>query len=260
MLLTLQLQRQQEEKNQEEEIANLFLGLIGLAVVEEAGFCTASYRNCLQIIKRIAQIEPKGLTALRDAVIVGILHMLKVKSILVKLGTLKHKFVHIVLTDGDDTASENSQDALKKFLTQIGNELGDLCKTYFIGVGLDYKAKKELEEISKLGGDACELFNCQDVEISDVFNRISIGLGLRHEIIAMQHGGMLFAAQQQQLQIQLKQNKFLVLFTLDMSGSMKGQRWDKVVKAVAAFMTGLKEHDIVGCILFNQTPVIITDS
>ena len=45
-----------------------------------------------------------------------------------------------------------------------------------------------------------------------------------------------------------------------MSGSMAGGRWKKVVAACAGFMTGLKGHDIVGCILFNEKPVLITDS
>ena len=75
----------------------------------------------------------------------------------------------------------------------------------------------------------------------------------------MQHQGRVYAAKRDQLEIQFKENKFLVLFTLDMSGSMAGGRWKKVVAAVAGFMTGLKGHDIVGCILFNEKPVIITD-
>ena len=52
--------------------------------------------------------------------------MVKVKQILAQLGALKHKFIHIVLTDGEDTASEESQDGLKKFFHKCGQELGML--------------------------------------------------------------------------------------------------------------------------------------
>ena len=75
----------------------------------------------------------------------------------------------------------------------------------------------------------------------------------------MQQGGILFAAEKNELQLRLRKNNFLVLFTLDMSGSMSGDRWKKVVAAVAGFMTELEEDDIIGCILFNQQPVLITD-
>ena len=139
-------------------------------------------------------------------------------------------------------------------------EQGGLCKTFFIGVGLNWKEKHQLEQISNLGGDSCELFNCQDVEIDDVFSRISISLGIRRQIAVMEHQGMILAAKQDQLALEVKENKFLVLFTLDMSGSMSGGRWKKVCAAVAGFMAGLKSHDIVGCILFNEKPVIITDT
>ena len=58
--------------------------------------------------------------------------MLKVKQILVKLGALKHKFIHIVLTDGDDTASEEPADALKGFFQRLGHELGMLYKNMIV--------------------------------------------------------------------------------------------------------------------------------
>jgi len=259
--LQMQRRRAQEEKEEdtEEQIAQLFMSLLSLAVVEDAGFVTAADENKLEVVKRLTRVEPKGQTALRDAVVVGIAHMLKVKSLLMKLGALKHKFVHVVLTDGEDTASKGSHDELKGFFRRLGTELGDLCKTYFIGVGLNWKEKQGLEQIASLGGDSVELFNCQDVEISNVFNRISIGLGIRRQIVAMEHQGMVLAAKRDQLALQITENKFLVLFTLDMSGSMSGGRWRKVVQAVATFMHGLKEHDIVGCVLFNEKPVLITD-
>ena len=100
------------------------MAALSLAVVEDAGFCTASDGNRIEIVKRLTRVQPKGQTALRDAVIIGIAHMLKVKQILVKLGALKHRFIHIVLTDGDDTASEESHDALKGFFLRLGHELG----------------------------------------------------------------------------------------------------------------------------------------
>ena len=49
--------------------------------------------------------------------------MLEVKQIMVELQLLKHKFVHIVLTDGEDTSSKNSSKDMKDFFTKLG-ELG----------------------------------------------------------------------------------------------------------------------------------------
>ena len=124
--------RKEEEQKEKEQALNFFKGMIGLAVVEQAGFCAATNNNRLAVIKRLLQIQPKGLTALRDAVILGVVHMLKVKQMLIELELLKHKFIHIVLTDGDDTSSKNSTQDIKGFFTKLGNNLGINVYIYYI--------------------------------------------------------------------------------------------------------------------------------
>ncbi len=61
-----------------EDIADMFGSLLSLAVVEEAGFVLAKPQNILEVIRRLVNVTPSGLTALRDAVVIGIVHMLKV--------------------------------------------------------------------------------------------------------------------------------------------------------------------------------------
>jgi len=234
-------------------------GLLSLAVVEECGFCIATPNNRQMILNRLQNVSPMGQTALRDAVIFGIQKMLALKVVIAKLGVIQHKFVHIVLTDGCDTGSQCTLTDTQRIFYQLGREIGDICTTFFIGVGLGYSERAELQSIADLGGDACELYNCQDVQLSDVFDRIKIRVGIRRNIAMVTDGTNFIAAQQDQLYMQAEQQKFLVLFTLDKSGSMSGGRWRKVCMALNGFCQGMGGEDILGVILFNERVQCITD-
>jgi len=143
------------------------------------------------------------------------------------------RFIHIVLTDGADTSSKTSIQKLKEVFIVLEKEMSDLCTTFFIGIGLGYKEKQELNNIVKLGSKSTELLNCTDIELGDVFDRIKI---------------LLDTGSKQQL----SEKKCLVLFTLDISNSMAGGRWNRVVGAVQAFCQAMTNEDILGCILFNH--------
>jgi hypothetical protein len=255
-----QPQKNDDEKEEmdEDDMLMLLGGLISLAVVEEHGFVIATEAHRIALIKALSMVQCSGATALNDAVLTGVILLLELKAVMLKLGIIKHKFVHIVLTDGADTSSEASQSDMQELFKKLGDDVGDLCKTFFIGVNLGYQEKRQLSEIARFAGDSAELFNCEDVELESVFKRIQVNLGIRRNIVAVEHNNQLVIGAKDQLIAQVQENKFLVLFTLDISGSMAGARWDKVVRAVAGFCLGMKDHDILGCILFNDKARLIT--
>jgi len=48
-----------------------------------------------------------------------------------------------------------------------------------------------------------------------------------------------------------------VLFTLDISGSMAGHKWDVTRHAVVDFLRYLGDYDIVSAIVFNDYPHLV---
>ena len=142
---------------------------------------------------------------------------------------------------------------------QLGLKLGDYCKTYFIGIGLGYQEKIELQSIANLGGSAAELYHCNDVQLSDIFDRIKINIGIQRRVAIISDGINYLAAKQNKLHLTAKREKFLVLFDIDMSGSMDGIKWKRVKQAVSAFFNELDESDIIGIVLFNNEAKCITE-
>eukprot|EP01084_Bolivina_argentea_P087680 158350_1 len=247
-----------EDNDDEKAILDMFKGVIGLAVVEQNGFMVATKTNKLLLTKRLNAINPSGTTLLRDAVVKGMLLMLELKGLLQEIGALNRKFVHIVLTDGADTGSKASLDLVRAFFFKVGEELGNLCKTYFIGCDVAKKELIELATIAILGGDACELFECSDNNVDDIFDHIQIDLGIRTEYAGIIGGGGAMFAEKKSLFAQVQKKNFLVLFTLDVSGSMRGKRWNAVIRAMRNFLNNLDEDDILGCVLFNHKVELIT--
>jgi hypothetical protein len=55
--------------------------------------------------------------------------------------------------------------------------------------------------------------------------------------------------------LSIKKNKYVVLFNIDFSGSMRGSSWDQVCSAVEKFQASLGEDDLISCILFNDSTI-----
>eukprot|EP00484_Ammonia_sp_Unknown_P014148 CAMPEP_0197079272 /NCGR_PEP_ID=MMETSP1384-20130603/213541_1 /TAXON_ID=29189 /ORGANISM="Ammonia sp." /LENGTH=496 /DNA_ID=CAMNT_0042518147 /DNA_START=48 /DNA_END=1538 /DNA_ORIENTATION=+ len=241
---------------QKEILARL---LISAEVIEKCGFSLASDKNKVVLLLALKAIRPSGQTALRDAICLGVAKMLTLKLALHKLGVVGHQFIHIVLTDGADNRSSSTLADVRDLYQKIGDELGDrFFKTFFIGIGLGLTEKQQLQSIADVAGDSAELFNCSDVQISDVFDRIKLSLGIERRVAVATDGRNIIAAQQNRLYLQAEKQKFLVLFDLDMSGSMSGARWDRLQMALTGFFRALEETDIIGCVLFNHDAVCIT--
>lgn len=52
--------------------------------------------------------------------------------------------------------------------------------------------------------------------------------------------------------LQLKMQNYAVLFNLDVSGSMSGQKWKSVCESVDGFIDFLGEDDLVSALVFND--------
>ena len=164
-----------------------------------------------------------------------------------------------MLTDGADNRSQCTLIDTQRLFMQLGREIGDICTTYFIGIGLGYEEKAQLQKIANLGGDAAQLFNCEDVQLSDIFDRIKVQIGIRRAVAVVTDGSNFVAAQRNQLYMSAEKRKFLVLFTIDKSGSMSGGRWRRACGAIQGFCQGMGQNDILGVILFNEKVICITD-
>ena len=53
--------------------------------------------------------------------------------------------------------------------------------------------------------------------------------------------------------IEVKKNRYVVLFNLDYSGSMGGKRWSQVCSSVQKFQSMLGDDDLIQGIVFNDT-------
>jgi len=245
----------------EEEQMKAFIQLMASAVlIERAGFDVANQENCENIIAKLKKTACKNRTLLRDGICTGIVHLLKLKAVLTRLETFsQYKFIHIVLTDGEDTGSKTSTSELSQIFEMLNKEIGDACKTYFIGIKLESQGTKEIKQIAQMGGDAAEFFNCNDdVGISSIFQRIQLQLVRRQEVAVIQHDDVAIIAARQNYGLELSVNNYLVLFTLDTSGSMAGGRWNQVVGSVSKFLESLSSRDIFGVLVFNDEIKIIT--
>eukprot|EP01084_Bolivina_argentea_P199308 341054_1 len=243
-----------------EEQRTLVGGLISLEVIDKLGFSIANNVNKLILLTVLKEvIKPEGQTALRDAIALSILKMISLKSILNEIGVLGHKFIHIVLTDGEDNKSGCSVNDIRNFYQKIGSSIGDTYfKTYFVGIDLGYEARRDLQSIADLAGDAAELFNCDDAKLTDIFSEITLSLGIRRRVALITDGTNIAGVSSETYYLKAQREKFLVLFDLDMSGSMSGRRWNSLLRALESFFDGLDDSDIIGCVLFNHQAQCIT--
>ena len=208
---------------------------------------------------KLERIRCGNQTALRDAIALGINRMVNLKKHLTRLNKFNHNFIHIVLTDGEDNASKMEKHEFLALQHVLDREnFHKICKTIFIGVELSNAAEKELKLYSILGGEHAQFKKCSTMNIESVFDHISINLIQKTRIAAVQtqQGSIMIGSRQTGAVLGL--NRFLVLFTLDISASMAASRWNVVKRAVRSLLNNLKSSDIFGIVLFNDKTKIIT--
>jgi uncharacterized protein YegL len=230
---------------------------VASALFEKLGFETAT-KSTLPAKLRNVRIDPNGSTAMRDAIMLASMAMLELEVIISQLGGAQvWNFVHIVLTDGDDNSSKTTHNATCEMMSTINTKLQFLSlKTFFIGVGLGSRAKKELGDLALSGGKNSEFIPIDEVDIESIFERIKVSLGIieRTGVYGMSDGKNAALAYQNQKDVYLmmKKQRYVVLFTLDMSGSMEGSKWGRVCQSVNKFVNYLGGEDLVGAIIFND--------
>ncbi|OMJ74640.1 hypothetical protein SteCoe_26384 [Stentor coeruleus] len=214
--------------------------------------------NKSTIIPRLNRIRPYGETALNDAVHSGIKLILKLNSALDDLGASNAwNFVHIVITDGVDTVSDTSIQELAVLFAMINRGIStERCLTVFIGVDLTPQALVQLALLKSLGGENCQLYNVRNVDLSEIFQRITATLGVQRRVnVNMLNMGGIQAMHFQQENVPvmtIRQRNFAVLLNLDISGSMDGTRYESLKNSVSMFLRNLAPNDLASCLVFND--------
>jgi hypothetical protein len=55
-------------------------------------------------------------------------------------------------------------------------------KIIFIGVGVEAQAERELQLLAAAAGENAEYYNVNSSDISNIFNKIEIGLGIQQNV------------------------------------------------------------------------------
>lgn len=229
--------------------------LILSKVLDQLGFETVPRST---VLTRLNQIQPDGETALLDSAKAGINVVLKLNEVFNQLGASgAWNFVHIVITDGIDTVSNSSIEELAMLFALVGRGIPkDKCLTVFIGVELSVEAAIQLALLTKLGGDTCQMYNVNSVQLNDIFARISATIGVRRQVninMINTNGVSAMAFQQtNQPYLNITRKNFAVLLNLDISGSMNGGRFNSLKSSVQSFLRNLDQNDLVSCLVFNE--------
>lgn len=217
------------------------------------------------VLNRLSQVQPNGDTALLDSTKAGIQVILKLNEVFNDLGASGNwNFVHIVITDGVDNASNTSLEELAMLFAIVGRGIPkEKCLTVFIGVELNAEAAIQLALLTSLGGDTCQMYNVNKVELSEIFSRISATIGVRRQVNigVVNAGGVNAMAIRQQNTpfLNISRKNFAVLLNLDISGSMSGNRFNALRSSVQNFLRNLDQNDIVSCLVFNQQVQLINN-
>ncbi len=101
------------------------------------------------INKNLKAVTPSGGTAFRDAALLGTSLVLGTASKLVEInvGQAFH-FIHIIMTDGQDTSSKATFEQLLRSNYLIGQIIPPkMLTTYYVGIGLDPTNQSSIEMI-----------------------------------------------------------------------------------------------------------------
>jgi len=233
---------------------------LGLMALKGLGFESAANSSLVSKMRRIA---PDGGTAMRDSVIHGIEMMLRLYTILEKC-EIAHvwNFVHVVLTDGEDTSSKASLHETCEVMRRISQVIPvRTLKTWFVGIDLGSSGEREINTLVQSGGENAEFTNVSDKNIEQIFNQLTLNIGLvqRTQAQAAQIGDhYAIHVQQEEFAIMsVEEQHYVVLFNLDVSGSMHS-RWNKVCNSVNKFINQMGSGDLVAGLAFNTDVALIT--
>lgn len=237
---------------------------LAAALLAATGFQTVGNND---LLGRLQCIRPEGRTAMRDSLLAGISVILRLNDELQKLGHAENwNFVHILITDGQDTASKASLEQAASAMLMVGQRIPvSRCKTIIIGLDLeeDRRATAELVALRQFGGENCQIFEIGAVKIDELFDRIQVNLGVMRETaigVAQSPTGQraVMVAQRDRAVMQVSRTSFAVVFNIDISGSMQENgRYERVKRSVAQFLAKSPDDDLVAGICFNDSVMLL---
>lgn len=208
------------------------------------------------IIQKLNRIQPNGETALHDSIATGISLILRLNSFLEKMDhSGLWNFVHIVITDGVDTVSSTSTIQLSQLFDDIGKNIQrKSCLTVLIGIQLTQPALTKLVDLKTIGGENCMIFNAVNVNLAEIFNDISLNIGIgRQVMIDMNSGGGIAGMQSRYVPVlQVVRKRYAVLLNLDLSTSMNGVKYTELKNSTGRFLANLDGGDLASCLVFNS--------
>lgn len=233
--------------------------LLQQVLLSIGGFKVATPQECNAFNRQLEKISPSKTTALYDSFAMGVKHMLQLRMVVEQLlEDVDFTFLHIVLTDGMDTSSSTNLNTAAQLCHQLSC-LGAQCRTVFIGVELDAKARRNLEFLASAGGENISMELCSQHNIGQILDKIEVSIGIQERLHILQAGEATLAVQETGLHLQLKERKYALWFNLDISGSMSGQRWRNTKVAVQKLLAKLTPEDMFGAAVFNNEARVITE-
>lgn len=200
---------------------------------------------------------------MRDALLYGNSLMMQLHAVLEKDFTANNWFfMHILITDGHDTDSNASYQKTYELLSNLREDMNvrDL-KIIILGVDIEYEYAQSLRNLVMAAGIHGEYHDITHTDISQMFHRIRTNAGMlerplnpNQNLNAMNN--MTMQAKGVQPQQPMVEN-YAVLFTLDISGSMSGHRWEVARHATVDFIRYLGSNDVVSAIVFNDNPHLV---
>jgi Mg-chelatase subunit ChlD len=165
-------------------------------------------------------------------------------------------FMHILITDGHDTDSNASIAQTYQALSLLRADMNvrDL-KLVILGVDIEYEYAQSLRNLVGAAGIHGEYHDITHTDITKMFHRIRTDAGMlqRPQINGLNNMAKLPLAQSLPLEVE----NYAVLFTLDISGSMSGHKWEVTRNATVDFIRYLGSNDLVSAIVFNDNPHLV---
>lgn len=212
------------------------------------------------------EIEPFGMTAMRDAVLVGISKIGKVHESIPDHLKSKYSFKIIVVTDGEDNSSSYSAPDLSRILSSVTNQYSvDHMNILFVTVDLNRhdQANLDLIGITKNSFSHCKSIEVESKNLLEVFEReiFYYEEKFEDEKKLNQDNCEVIVKETRIKSVEIQKDKlFAVLFVVDISGSMEGDRWKSLKSAVRNLKDKLSgnSENMVDLVLFSNSVVHYT--
>lgn len=132
-------------------------------------------------------------------------------------------------------------------LTTLRNDLNirDL-KIIILGVEIEEAYAKSIRKLVGVAGIHGEYHDINHTGLHEMFHRIREDAGMHNRTPSLDNADS-----------QPQAENYAVLFTLDISGSMQGKKWDVTRHATVDFIHHLESKDVVSAIIFNETPHLV---